>query len=475
MKRGYLAPIFGAAIALCFSCGEGDNDNSISIPGGDDIQSPVVPSTPNKDEVMSATAQKEYLEEVALEFINQVPSSDFRKLSSLGQYIQETYIDDYNWDNVENWADDILDELCAALGTTTTETDTENWSGTTYNYINIYQNYESILYASNFTGHFTASNGKWIYDEADDLKFIFADNNDKECVLSLQTSGASKKVYAFNIDDWQDSDYESNGNNYTYHDYYDRTQYTIGVPEKVTITLTQNGSDVVRTVINTDLNSLVGEDFDISKSEANFSAELELNNGYKFVMSQMAYDANSEFALSFAMVKNGVNMVTAAVTSDISGIPSCNLDAFSSDFFDIDDYDTDNANAKTTYAKVDILGKVQVQGTVSNVRKYVDNLDDAYDNDESESSFKSYVNMANGLMDVNLFYNNTYTKQATVKWEAFADETYYGTTYWDTEMILNFYDGTSYSTFEAFFNDNDFKSVIDSFEDLVEKYEDLID
>ena len=40
--------------------------------------------------------------------------------------------------------------------------------------------------------------------------------------------------------------------------------------------------------------------------------------------------------------------------------------------------------------------------------------------------------------------------------------------------MLNFYDGSSYSTLEAFFNDKDFKSVIDAFEKLADNYASLI-
>ena len=40
--------------------------------------------------------------------------------------------------------------------------------------------------------------------------------------------------------------------------------------------------------------------------------------------------------------------------------------------------------------------------------------------------------------------------------------------------MLNFYDGSSYSTFDAFFNDKDFKSVIDAFEKLADNYASLI-
>ena len=129
---------------------------------------------------------------------------------------------------------------------------------------------------------------------------------------------------------------------------------------------------------------------------------------------------------------------------------------------------------KNVYVKLDIIGKVQIQGTLSDARKFADYLDSADANDDSESKYKSYVNQANSLLNLNLFYDGKAVKQATVKLEPFITEAWGGTTYWEVEPVLNFYDGSSYSTFEAFFNDKDFKSVIDTFENLADKYAALV-
>ena len=477
---------------ICIACTTEDEQTVLpTYPGGGDQtpnvpvqptvpkdtnQTPVPPSTSEEQEVLSSFEQKEFLEEVALEFMENVSSTDFDEISDFVNYVRSTYGDDYDWDNVEDWYEVTFDGLLESLGTVTHESETDYWYGTSYEYNYYYSNYKAILLLSNFTGHFTADDNKWKYSTARDLRFFFHDQNGEECELALEYSGDIKKVYMLSDDDWQDYDYEwITDDYYVSNDYYDRTQYTIGVPERVVVSLTRGREVIVKVKVNTDLSSLQGDRFDISRNNASFTSEVNLNNGYTFMLSQMKYNANSDIALSFDVTKNGSSLATVAVSSEITGIPSCNVDAFSSESFDMDDYETDDANAKNAFVKIDILGKVQIQGKVSNVRKYVDYMDEAYDNDESESSFKSYLNMANGLADINLFYNNSSVKQATVKWEAFVDETYYGYTYWDSELILNFYDGTSYSTFEAFFNDTDFKSVIDSFEELVENYEDLVD
>lgn len=436
---------------------------------------PVDPVDPSEGDAMSVAAQKEYLEEVALELMDQMPASDFRSIVNLAQYISETYVDEYDWDNVGDWAADIFEDACKALGTTTKETETSKWDDYTYIYNYFYEDYEALLMAANFTGHFTARNGRWIFEEAKDLQFIFTDNNGKQCVLKLETGGSVKKVHLYDDDEWYDydSEFDYDSNIYTYYDYYDRIQYTIGVPEEVVLTLTQAGNEVIKLALDIDLSSLSGKEFDLSKSSFNLSASLVLNNGYEFVMEQMAYTANKDAAVLFQISKNKTSLFTLAVAADVNNIPSVNLSAFVSDNVDMDEFD--KTNAKNAFVKFDVLNKVQIQGTLTDVRKFIDYMDAADDNDEDEKTFKSYINQANALADVNLFYDGSSVKQATVKLESFVDDYWGGYSYWYAEPVLFFYDGTSYSTFEAFFNNRDFKTTIETFEELIERYENLFD
>lgn len=420
---------------------------------------PVNPVTPTPDKAMTSDQQKEYLEQVASEFMNSVPSSDFNKISDLYMYIRHNYDDSYDWDAVGNWAENVWDAARTPLGTTTRETD--RW-GYTY----VYSNYSSLLLASNFTGHFIAEAGRWRYIEANDLQFIFNDQNGTQCVLKLTTSGSVKRVHAFNVDEWV---------SYSGHtEYYDRMNCIIGVPENIEVTLTQGSSQVVKVTVKIALSSLVGEEFDVSKSNFNVSMTTEFNNGYKIALSQVAYEANKQANASFTLSKSGKTLVAAAVSSNLSGIPSCNVSAFSSNF-DLDDYNTDAADAKSPYVKLDILGKVQIQGRMQEVRKFVDYMDLADENETDEAVFKSYIDKANALADVNVFYDGKSTKQATIRLEPFVEDQWSGRTYWGAEPVMVFYDGSSYSTFEAFFNDTNFKNTINSFKRLANNYASLID
>ena len=458
-----IGSVFSLSSALV-SCGGDDDSVDSPIVNPD----PIKPEEPSKNEAMTPLEQKEYLDVIARGFMDKTPASDFNEISKLYNHISNTYTDNYDWDVVGDWGSEIFESLKESLGTTDKEQDKGSWGE--YNYI--YTNYKALVMASNFKGQFKAIGNKWELSKADDLQFIFSDQHGKECVLKLVTSGNVKKVFIGNIDEWVDYNYDYSNDYYISNDYYDRTQLTVGVPENIVVTLTQGGSQVVKVTVKLNIGDLSNDKFDLSKNQLTASTLVELNNGYKFNVSQVAYNGNNKTSVSFDMSKNGESLASVAFSSDISGIPSCNIDAMVSG--NIDEEDFNNSNMKNVYVKLDIMGKLQIQGTLSDVRKFTDYINEADDNDDDEKTFKSFVNQANSLANFNLFYDGKSTKQATVTLEAFEEESWNGMKYWYMEPMLNFYDGSSYSTFDAFFNDKDFKSVIDAFEKLADNYASLI-
>ena len=458
-----IGSVFSLSSALV-SCGGDDDSVDSPIVNPD----PIKPEEPSKNEAMTPLEQKEYLDLIARGFMDKTPASDFNEISKLCNHISNTYTDSYDWDEVGDWGSEIFESLKESLGTTDKEQEKDSWGE--YNYI--YTNYKALVMASNFKGQFKAIGNKWELSKADDLQFIFSDQYGKECVLKLVTSGNVKKVFIGNIDEWVDYNYDYSNDYYISNDYYDRTQLTVGVPENIVVTLTQGGSQVVKVTVKLNIGDLSNDKFDLSKNQLTASTLVELNNGYKFNVSQVAYNGNNKTSVSFDMSKNGESLASVAFSSDISGIPSCNIDAMVSG--NIDEEDFNNSNMKNVYVKLDIMGKLQIQGTLSDVRKFTDYINEADDNDDDEKTFKSYVNQANSLANFNLFYDGKSTKQATVTLEAFEEESWNGMKYWYMEPMLNFYDGSSYSTFDAFFNDKDFKSVIDAFEKLADNYASLI-
>ena len=447
-------------VGLFSACRDNDPEQE---PGDEQTTPPINPETPSESDAMSPLAQKQYLEQTAIDLMNQLDSNDFNDIKNFGEYIVYTY-EDYDFDELSYWAEDIFEDLIQDLGTTTKE---DNGWDTYY-----YNNYKAIIMASNFQSHFTAKNNSWVRTDANDLQFIFKDQNNKECILKLATSGTVTKVHVGNIDDWYDYDYYYDANDYIHYiDYYNRTQLTIGVPEKITLSLTRGSETVFYATFNINLASITNENFNLSTSRLSFNSTIEFNNGYKFSFGQVAY-APTKASASFAIAKNNVSLISAVTSTDINDIPSLNIsDADAYEDIDIED---SNFNLTKAYVKFDILGKVQMQGTLSDVRKYVEYIDAAEENYDNERTFKSYINQANSLADINLFYGSS-VKQASVILEPFEDYAYGNESYWTAEPIIIFYDGSSYSTFEAFFNDKDFKDAIKTFENLIESFENMLE
>ena len=335
--------------------------------------------------------------------------------------------------------------------------------------ISYYNNQKVLIMASNFYGHFIAQNNSWVRNDSakcDYLQFQFNDQLNQECLLKLTTSGEIKKVNVANVDDWYDSDYDSNSGSYT--DYYDRTQLTIGVPEQITLTLTCGEKEMIKETINIELASITNDQFDFSKSSININSTVELYNGYKIELSQASYTPNN-LRVDFNLSSKGTSLINMTASSDISDIPSIKLEDLYS--FDEDDYDFSTISASNVYAKIDILGKIQVQGVISKANKFIEYIYGAESNNTDESKFKSYLNQANALTKLYLFYNGTNTIHASIKLEPFYDS--YDD--WYYEPVFVFYDGSSYCSLEAFFYDADFKKLIDRFEQILEDYSNKFD
>ena len=177
--------------------------------------------------------------------------------------------------------------------------------------------------------------------------------------------------------------------------------------------------------------------------------------------------ANGNTSASFKINHNGSTILSSTTSFDskISG---------NTVYDESEDIEPSLDELKNVYISVNVLDKVQLKGKISDVLTamyYINESENSYTN---ESAFKSYVNQLNGLLDIKIFYDNGSTPQAKVELESFSDR-YGSTSYWYFEPVLKFDDGTSYSTFEAFFNENDFKALIRAAQDLLDSYEKELD
>ena len=107
------------------SCGDDDPVTTQNGNGGN--------GTPTNT-VLSTTEQKQYLEDVGVEFVGKIKADDFRHYKDLAEYLDETY-SDYDTDDLDDWASDTWEALRGSSIGTSTERKSETYGDYTYTYI----------------------------------------------------------------------------------------------------------------------------------------------------------------------------------------------------------------------------------------------------------------------------------------------------------------------------------------------------
>lgn len=458
-KRNLFAAVMLCALStpVFTSCGD---DDPVTTQNNNGNNNPTPTNT-----VLSTTEQKEYLEDVGIEFVRKIKANDFRHYKDLAEYLDETY-SDYDTDDINEWASDTWEALRGSSIGTSTERESEDYGGNTYTYVYHYTDFKAVILASNFTGRWEARDGKWNRTDAADLSFVCKNQNGQECVLRLTTSGTVTRVHLYDETEWTDYEYEGGVSN----EYYDRTQYTIGVPQNITLTLTEGGTTLLSNVISINLSGISNEEFDLSRSAFTASCTTTLNNGYTIKTDNLAYTSSSVTA-QFTFIKNGETLLTSTTSCGLKNIPSVTL----TKLYDMDDDELDdlfrNTDGSVNAFSIDVLGKVQLKGSLTGIRQLVDDFEAADDDEENESRFKQDVNNINSHIRAEIFYNGGATKQGEFVFLPFEDK--WGSySEWYMEPGIRFPDGSSY-TLDKFFNEDDFKDLIDAFENLGEDFDNL--
>lgn len=448
-KRWYLLlalPLVLGAPTVLSSCGD-DEPDPIEKPNNPDT--PNTPGDNNQGETkLDSESQKLKLQATAQKFMKEVPADEMRNLSQLADYVNDAYIDNSKFSNdvVTDWFKKLIDS---------------NLSFDRKEYISNYwskEYYKRIIELSQFKGKFVAGKGGWTRSNADDLQFEFKDQNGITCVLTLKTSGKTAKVYVGET--WGDCYSEKIEEiNREYWKSVDKIEKNyVYVPEHITTTLLQGGNTLVSAEVNIDHSQFLGPEYDLSKDAVSTNATVKINN-YVWVVDRAAHNGKE----GSAYVKGSMSKAGKTLVSFEASAADTKLDE-----------DGELLQGGAAKVSVNILDEVQIKGTCSNVKTFADYLDKADQFEENESQFKSYVNQANSLLNLGIYFNGGSMRQAKVQLECFEDG-YANWKYWTYEPVLVFDDNSTYSTFTAFFNETSFREVINSFEDLVRSYEKLIE
>ena len=120
--------------------------------------------------------------------------------------------------------------------------------------------------------------------------------------------------------------------------------------------------------------------------------------------------------------------------------------------------------------------RLRIEGTCDNLLDLIDYLGACDDAEHDEATFKENLKQANALLHFGTYFNNGKTKQTDV----FLGAKYYDTPwdtadkgYWRYEPVLSFDDSTSYF-FADYFTASAFKSLVDSFNGLLDSFKELV-
>ena len=435
MKKVFsILSVFVLGMVALSSCSGDDNDGGGN--GGDGIDTTV-------------TDDKKFLEDTGKEFVGMFTAEQAAPYTSIINAIKDSDTKD-----VGEQIDDIINEL---------KRTTESPNLTVYKY---------AIKASAFRGRYVMSNGVWYKNPGDGFVAEFQDDKGRICVLNATFSGATKKVIL----------YEENRKRYIYYsDYtnYDITNeqriYEAELPSHIECVLTQGGSQLATVVVNLDLSNLYeGQRIELSRNSLNLDCVADFVGLAKVTVAKASYQAQGVSSVNVVVEKAGKQILTANASSQsyLAGAPE-NMD------------DNLLKNVTNTVLDMDILGKVQIKGTCDNIGMLKDALENAddYHNQYEEQKVRQYVNQANNLLKVSVYYYNKPEVRATLKFDVDKDESYrwdyntgqsYMTYRYFPTASISFPDGSSY--FMAnYFNEDAFKSLVDMFNDLTKKVEDQVD
>ncbi len=464
MKRTYVyllsAALFAAAPALTLtSCSD---DDATETNGGNNGGSG---TDYNEDRKFTCDEQKAYFESVGQELIKEFDAANFTELNDLCKHVKDAYLDNADYDNtvVTEWFKETLDANTKFTeDITETKQRTGADGGTYYEYFT-QKYYERVYVLSNYKGHFTAGEKGWTRTDADDLQFYFTGKDGQQCVLKLVTSGDEIEVplgdaYGDYSSEWKD------GNNYTTEQVYTQS---IKVPEFVEMTLTQDGKTLAYTSVKTDLSKLKGDDLSTMAFSTEITAQFE---DYAFHVDRLGYSVETgDGALSVSLTKGNKLLLSGSLS-----VENVKTD------FDEDSDDPESGEHITSGGGVkisfNILGKIRIEGTCDNLLDLIDYLGACDDAEHDEATFKENLKQANALLHFGTYFNNGKTKQTDV----FLGAKYYDTPwdtadkgYWRYEPVLSFDDSTSYF-FADYFTASAFKSLVDSFNGLLDSFKELV-
>lgn len=402
---------------------------------------------------MTSVEQKDKVETAALAAIGAVNPEDFQYLIQEVLYVKDNYTDFSMLMPLLMTVQESLQTIDETQKTRVGQDRNSEVKGD-MTYMTFNETFRKLYKFSNFTGHFTATDSTWVKSDKkfNDLQFAFKDQNGADCTLTLSTEGNAVPVHFTTSKEY--IEYNLDTANKIHTDYYETTVSVVDVPEVLALSLMTGNTEHFCLTLRPDLTGMQSEDFDLSKDSYSFSCSLKVEK-YLFDVVKIDYSPGKPAELT---MKLSVDNNPAASFS----LTSSNLRADNEGL----------ATAKDIAVDIDLMGQVQIKGTCVDALRFTQLIEEAEDNNTNEGSYKSKITQANDLLNLGVYYDGGSLQQARVKLEVFENK---GKGYWYCEPVIYFADGTSYTTFDAFFNEVDFADVVEAANNLVGRFYSMVE
>jgi len=384
----------------------------------------------------SPTASKQYLENVATDFLHMFNPDDQKHVIDLANYFTDVYGD---LEVPDNW--DIGDDIGFEYFNANSTMKHIRQALTDNNYPALSRAFAEVYDFKRFSGIYAPGAYSWNkVGESNDIVFQFNNANGMQCVLTATGTGA----------EWSTN---AEGD-------------VIRVPENVTVTLKEGSNTLASATVRSNV------------SERNHTATVNITA--KVANIDVTADMNgtdSQITLQSSVKVSGTTAVTATAT--INGYNLCNRDRIES-IIDNDDADELLSLVSNASAKIDILSRLQVTAETSEIEELIDFNDyyDSYDYPNkraAQAACEATCNNLNSYATTGVYYSSS-TKQAQLRFQPeFQDESWSSYTYWwwsVTPVLYFASDGTTYN-FEDYFGNSRFLSVENLWDTLYSSYERL--
>ena len=286
---------------------------------------------------------------------------------------------------------------------------------------------------------------------ADLLEFNFTDGDGEPCSLRLVCSGYNTQIHHESFDEYS---YVATSPGETVQLFH-RVENSFVLPERIDVTLTKGGSTVATAELVSTVKLRGGDDeFDYKRDAVDLALAVSVGE-YRLAIDRMAFEAGRSASYIGSLSKAGEQLIS--LSAEASG----------------DITNDDNPTGDITTLELNILDRIQVKGHINSVEQFAANLENATYNERNEALFKDYLDRANQLLEMGIYYDRMPQPGASIKLYPFAAYDYGGER-WYNQPVLTFNDGTAYSTFESFFSQEAFQSVIQRFTDIASDFVGLV-